>query len=254
MRQLLPVTAPTEALLGREQLAETYRHPAPEAGWLRTNFVATVDGSVQGGDGRSGTINTPSDHVVFATLRACADAVMAGAETVRTEEYRAVQLDEAQQAVRRQLGLAGIPTLVIITSTLDLDPAIAIPDGGPVLVLTPPGQPADAIARLTEAGIDVQEVGVASETGELDLALVRRTLAERGLSRVLCEGGAHLHGALLAADLVDEFCLTVAPVAVSGEGMRAAVGSPIDPPLGFGLTHVLVGDDDTLFLRYRRPR
>lgn len=255
MRQLLPpVAAAAEPRLDLAQLAELYRHPAPAEGWWRTNFVSTLDGSVQGGDGRSGTINTASDHLVFATLRACCDAVVAGAETVRTERYRAVVLDEHQRTVRAALGLTGIPTLVIITSTLDLDPGLVIPDSGPVLVLTRPGQPAETVRQLTEAGIEVAEVGEDAEAEVLDLALVRRTLAARGLTRVLCEGGAHLHGALLAADLVDEFCLTLAPVVVSGSGLRAAVGAPIDPPKGFALTHVVVGDDHTLFTRYRRDR
>ncbi|MGO1974708.1 MAG: dihydrofolate reductase family protein [Propionibacteriaceae bacterium] len=253
MRQLLPPVA-AEPRLDLDQLADLYRHPAPDDGWLRTNFVATIDGSVQGGDGRSGTINTPSDHLVFATLRACADAVLAGAETVRTEGYRAVVLDDQQRRARAEVGLGGIPTLVIITTTLDLDPGIAIPEGGPVLVLTRPGQPASAVRHLTDAGTAVVEVGDDPTAEVLDLTLVRRTLADRGLTRVLCEGGAHLHGALLAADLVDEFCLTLAPVAVSGTGLRAAAGPLIDPPVGFTLTHVLVGDDDTLFTRYRRTR
>lgn len=266
MRQLLPpfvaATPPaagadapaTTGRLDPAALAEVYRHPSPPGGWLRTNFVSTIDGSVQGGDGRSGTINTESDHLVFATLRACSDAVMAGAETVRTEGYRAVQLDRDQRRTRSRLGLSGTPTLVVITSSLDLDPGIAVPDGGPVLVLTRPGQPATARRRLVEAGIEVIEVGDDPDAPDLDLALVRSTLTERGLDRVLCEGGAHLHGALLAADLVDEFCLTLAPIAVSGEGLRAAAGPLIDPPRGFTLTHVLVGDDDTLFTRYRRTR
>ena len=66
------------------ELIELYRLPAPEGrGWLRTNFVMSLDGSVQGPDGRSGTINTASDHHVFALQRALADAVLVGANTVR---------------------------------------------------------------------------------------------------------------------------------------------------------------------------
>lgn len=216
--------------------------------------MATLDGSVQGGDGRSGTINTASDHLVFATLRACSDAVLAGAQTVRTEGYRAITLDAAQRASRAAGGLRGIPTLVILTTTLDLDPEIATEEGGPVLVLTRPGQPEEAIRTLSGAGIEVVTVGDRPDVDELDLVEVLATLAERGLVRVLCEGGAHLHGALLAADLVDEFCLTLAPVAVVGDGLRAAAGPLLDSTVGFVLDQVLVGDDDTLFTRYRRTR
>ncbi|HET9561183.1 MAG TPA: hypothetical protein VFP01_03690, partial [Propionibacteriaceae bacterium] len=53
--------------LGGTDLVELYRHPALEGrGWVRSNFVMSLDGSVQGPDGRSGSINTESDHYVFA--------------------------------------------------------------------------------------------------------------------------------------------------------------------------------------------
>ena len=47
-------------------------------------------------------------------------------------------------------------------------------------------------------------------------------LAERGLRRVLCEGGPTLHGELVALDLVDELCLTIAPLMSSGAAPRIA--------------------------------
>ena len=55
-------------------------------------------------------------------------------------------------------------------------------------------------------------------------------LGRRGLLRVLCEGGPRLFGDLVAADLVDELCLTVAPVLAAGEAGRIAVGPSGSPP------------------------
>ena len=75
----------------------------PAAGCGR-NFVTSLDGSVQGPDGRSGSINTASDHHVFALHRALADAVVVGAGTARTEGYRAVDLAPWQQAIRQAGG------------------------------------------------------------------------------------------------------------------------------------------------------
>ena len=60
----------------------------PEGPWLRVNFVATVDGSAQGRDGRSGTINNEVDKQVFHELRASADVILVGAGTARAESYR----------------------------------------------------------------------------------------------------------------------------------------------------------------------
>jgi riboflavin biosynthesis pyrimidine reductase len=59
----------------------------PEGEWLRVNFVATVDGSAQGSDGRSGTINNDVDVAVFQQLRRTADVILVGAGTARAEGY-----------------------------------------------------------------------------------------------------------------------------------------------------------------------
>jgi riboflavin biosynthesis pyrimidine reductase len=59
----------------------------PEGEWLRVNFVASVDGSAQGSDGRSGTINNDVDVAVFQQLRRTADVILVGAGTARAEEY-----------------------------------------------------------------------------------------------------------------------------------------------------------------------
>jgi riboflavin biosynthesis pyrimidine reductase len=60
----------------------------PEGRWLRVNFVTSVDGSAQGRDGRSGSINNDVDVEVFHRLRRTADVILVGAGTARAEEYR----------------------------------------------------------------------------------------------------------------------------------------------------------------------
>lgn len=59
----------------------------PAGPWLRANMVATVDGSAQGADGRTGSINNEIDQQVFQGLRASADAILVGAGTARAEGY-----------------------------------------------------------------------------------------------------------------------------------------------------------------------
>src|SRR5699024_6290073 len=89
-------------------LAVHYRWPVGRVPWVRSNFVTTVDGAVQGRDGRSGTINTEADHLVFDLLRALCDVVVVGAGTVRRERYRAIDLTPDQQRIRAAHGLAGV--------------------------------------------------------------------------------------------------------------------------------------------------
>src|SRR5215207_8265585 len=87
--------------LGDTDLVELYRYPAPESrAWVRSNFVMSLDGSVQDPDGRSGSIGTESDHEVFALQRSLADGVLVGANTVRIEGYRAIDLEPWQLRIR----------------------------------------------------------------------------------------------------------------------------------------------------------
>jgi riboflavin biosynthesis pyrimidine reductase len=233
-------------------LVELYRYPDDGRRRVRTNFISSLDGSVQGPDGRAGGIATPSDQHVFALHRALADAVVVGAGTARAEGYRAVDLQPWQRELRQSLGLAPFPALVVVTASARLDPAMATPvegDGGPVVVLTTAGRPAAELAPLREAGIDVREAGE-----QLDLATALDRLAGEGWPRLLCEGGPGLHRALLAAGLVDELSLTLAPVVVGGEGIRSTSGSALDGLLSFDLAFALHGGDGTLFTSYRaRP-
>lgn len=63
----------------------------------------------------------------------------------------------------------------------------------------------------------------ADDPAATDPAAIVAALGERGLHRVLCEGGPALFGSLLSADLVDELCLSVAPCS---SGRRPAGSSP----------------------------
>jgi 5-amino-6-(5-phosphoribosylamino)uracil reductase len=77
-------------------------------------------------------------------------------------------------------------------------------------------------------------------------------LRETGLGRVLGEGGPSLNGQLAAADLVDEWCLTVAPIVVGGGSKRIVAGPPIGSDAqSFRLDRALVGKT-SLFTRWLR--
>jgi len=85
---------------------------------------------------------------------------------------------------------------------------------------------------------------------QVDLHAAVEALRARGLARLLCEGGPSLFGSLLAADLVDELCLTVAPQLNSGDAMRIAQGAGAKPR-DMQLVEVLSSGSE-LLLRYRR--
>jgi riboflavin biosynthesis pyrimidine reductase len=208
---------------------------------LRANFVTSLDGAVEVG-GYSRGLSDDVDRAISGLLRRYSDAVMVGAGTLRHEGYGPVRVD------RSGTGLSGQPTLVVVSTSLDLDPTTRTFAEAPVrpIVLTHDGAPSDRREALT-AVADVVSCG----SSVVDLAAGLSELHRRGLRQVLCEGGPHLFDALLAADLVDELCLTVSPLLAGAGADRIVVGVGRTDPLRTRLAH-LIEHDGTLFTRYVR--
>lgn len=247
MRHVWPLGSPgTE--LDRTALAATYAYPRDlDRPFVRLNFVASADGAVSV-DGVSGGLDAPGDEVVFGLLRELADVVVAGSGTVAAEGYRGVRTSQALRARRRARGQAEVPPIAVVTSSCSLPPDAPLLTDTSVapLVLTSAAAPSDARCRLEEAGAEVVVVSPAS-IGATD---VLAALEERGLRRVLCEGGAALAGSFLADDLVDELCLSLAPQ-LAGAGAGRIVGGPEFSGVRALRLASVIGHEDGLLLRYR---
>lgn len=234
-----------------DDLATIYTYPSPGKLWVRANFVASLDGAATI-NGRTGPLSGPADTRVFRMLRALADVILVGAGTVRTEGYGDTHHDIAQHAsLRRAQHLAPVPPIAVVTRFANLDPASALFTNNivPPIVLTSRAAPKQRLASLAAAGAEVVL------TGDQDVSLtpILEEFANRGFRRVLCEGGPQLLASLLAAEVVDELCLTVTPTLVGGHAPRIACGTALNPPANMRLKSVLFGDD-ALLLCYRRRR
>jgi 5-amino-6-(5-phosphoribosylamino)uracil reductase len=233
--QLLPLTAPDPTPLGDDELARLYAYPESlDRPYIRVNFVASADGAATA-DGLSTGLSSAPDRRLFGVLRQLAEVVLVGAGTARAENYG---------------GASNPPRIAVVTASAQLDPAARLftDTQVPPLILTASTAPAENLRRLADAGAEV----VALAGDRVDGAQVVTALAGLGLYRVLCEGGPHLFGDLLAADAVDELCLTVSPILVGGGINRIAMG-PDHPPRGLRLASALT-EDDVLLLRYLRDR
>ncbi|MCA2216154.1 pyrimidine reductase family protein [Wangella sp. NEAU-J3] len=235
---------PDDRSLDAEALVS--RYPRSDAPILRVNFVSSIDGAVTI-DGVSGGLSGPGDKLVFGVLRTVCDALVVAAGTVRTEGYDGLRLGPRGRAWRRSHGLSEFPVMVVVSGSLDLDPAQLVFADAPVrpIVLTGAAAPAGRRAALA-AVADVVTAGAP----EFDPAAGLAALHGRGLTQLLCEGGPRLLGALTAADLVDELCLTVSPLLAGGDAGRIANGPPT-APREMSLRHIL-RSDDMLCLRYAR--
>jgi riboflavin biosynthesis pyrimidine reductase len=211
---------------------------------LRVNFVSSVDGAATR-DGLSGGLGDPADRRYFELLRRAADVVLVGAGTVRAEGYGPMRVSDASAAWRAAHGLPPHPVFALVTGRLELDPASRIFTEAPVrpIVVTTGDHDADAFAGVA----DVVRAGAGAV---VDVAAAVAALHARGLTRILSEGGPHLFGSLLAADVVDELCLTLEPTLEAGDARRIAAGV-LPEPRGLELAHVL-RSGSTLLLRYAR--
>jgi len=229
--------------LDDEALTRCYeRRPAPT---LRVNFVTSADGAVDVA-GYSAGLSGTADKRVFGILRKVCDALVVGAGTLRHENYGPVRLDEARRAWRRAAGLPEVPTLVVVSGSLTLDPGLPALANAPIrpIVLTSTSAPApDGLPEVAEV--------IRAGDAHVDLRAALAALRERGLSQLLCEGGPQLFGTLTAADLVDELCLTVSPLLAGGDAGRISAGPPAPSPVALTLHHTLAADG-TLLLRYTR--
>jgi riboflavin biosynthesis pyrimidine reductase len=223
-------------------LAGLYAFPTGRR-WLRSNFVSTLDGSGVGPDGRSGSINTPADNRVFALQRALCDAVLVGSGTVRAEAY---------ERLTPTRGRPVPAALVVVSGSGRVPEGLRTPSAGrgAGLLVTCAGAGPRALGRAREA-LGADAVVVAGDAA-VDLPTALDALAERGLRHVLCEGGPSLFASALAAGVVDELALTLAPVLVGGAGTRIVRGAPLGGASGIPLTpRLLVEESGTLMGLWR---
>jgi riboflavin biosynthesis pyrimidine reductase len=229
-------------------LLERYRVADPATQHVRANFIASLDGAATH-DGRTEGLNNAADKAVFDLLRMLCDVLLVGAGTLRIEGYRDLRLAEDAVAWRIRHGLRAQPTLAVVSARLDLSAGMDAFARAPVrpLVLTlrtAPTRKQRELSRVADVVACGEEV--------LDVAALLEALRQRRLNQVLCEGGPHLLGTLVAADCLDELCLTLSPVLENGAAGRIVAGAA-QASRPMRLIGVLEAGD-TLMLRYARAR
>ena len=210
----------------------SWRHPW----WLRANFVQTLDGATVAADGRSKALGTDADRLVFRLARSLADVVLVGAGTVRAEDYA-----------------PSTQPVAIVTRSLNLPADLRLfaerqpKHTAPILLTT------STAAAATPPWIADTCTIVTCGTESVDLPTALRALSERGLTRILCEGGASLLTDILAVGLLDELIVTVVPQllgATSANHLSVWPGG-LHPVPRMKLRHVLE-QEGTLLTRWVR--
>ncbi|MEE2037260.1 pyrimidine reductase family protein [Nocardiopsis sp. CT-R113] len=250
-RELLPSPGAADV-----DLADAYAYPTdPDRPWVRANMVASADGGAVGPSGRSRDLSSAPDRRVMGVLRGLCDVVLVGAGTARKEAYGPVRGRKAWEGLRA--GRAPTPAVAVVSRSLDLPDTLLTeaPEDARTLVFTTRHAPAERRRRVGRYA-DVVEVDGESVTP----AHVVDGLAERGMHRVLTEGGPHLLAEFVAAGLLDELCLTLSPHLLGSGSPRIVAGGPDTPgapatgPLRstpVRIAHLLEAEGN-LFARYVR--
>ncbi len=196
---------------------------------LYSNFVTSLDGVVTLGNKPSaGSVISGRNHAdrfLMGLLRACADAVLLGAGTLRatpghhwTPEHIYPDMATSYAGLRKKLGRKPDPRLVLFTVTGEIERSHPAVVAGATIVTSEAG--AQALEGRLPGSCDVIEVG---NRGAVDVTRAVSELRSRGYNVLLTEGGPHLAGELIRQGLLDEAFITLSPV-IAGRDVEARLG------------------------------
>jgi len=190
--------------------------------WLRMKIAMSLDGRTALANGASKWITGEAARDDVQRWRARSSAILTGSGTVLADNPRLTVRPERsgrsefpdtlpRQTQSTQEFESGpfAPLRIALDSSLRIPCNMHLLDGtAPTLVFH-----AEAMTPADDRYARTELVQVAADAqGRLDLAMVMRVLAERGVNELQVEAGPTLCGALISAGLVDELLLYVAPL------------------------------------------
>lgn len=185
-----------------------------ELPFVFTNGAVSLDGKLALENRSIIQFSSARDQRFVFQLRASADAVLCGAETVETFAIDLAAGPPECRRKRQQLGLAPEPLRVLVNDDGRIDPRARIfrKPVSPVIVLTTTRAAKQCAATLRERAT---VKGFGERT--VDFVQAFRWLRDGfGVKRLLCEGGGETNAALIRAGVVDEMHITVCPLILCG--------------------------------------
>ena len=212
-------------------------------------LATSLDGRIATGSGESQWITGPPARERAHALRAAHDAIMVGTGTVLADD---------PQLTCRLPGLAHrSPVRVVVDRHLRIPPTTRLISDAravPVWVLTLPSADPERRQAFLRAGATVIDIDP-SPDGNGSLAAALAALGERGITRLLVEGGGHLAAAFARAGLIDRLVWVHAPMLIGGDGIPAIAEVGLEvlskAPSFTRLSTETVGDDVLTVFRVR---
>jgi 5-amino-6-(5-phosphoribosylamino)uracil reductase len=177
--------------------------------YVLLSVAVSIDGYIDDASPERLLLSNAEDFDRVDAVRADSDAILVGAQTLRRDDPRLLVASELRRARRLAAGKPEHPLKVTVTGSGELDPQLRFWHcGGQKLVYTTDL----GAARLGERLAGLAEVVSLGST--LDFAVLLDDLGDRGVGRLMVEGGSRIHTGFLARGLADELLMAVAPVLV----------------------------------------
>lgn len=196
------------------------KHISTSSPFVTLKTAVSLDGKIALKDGSSQWITGAAARESAHYLRHCHDAVLIGSGTAIA--------DNPQLSVRLK-GDHKQPARVVIDSKGILPADLQVFDKStfnvPVYVATTNQMPQQKRIELEERGIKV--LLLPEQEDHVDLKVLLQELYQQGIYSILAEGGAHLSGALLRAQIVDKLVCYVAPMII-GDGINMTSGFEVN--------------------------
>jgi 5-amino-6-(5-phosphoribosylamino)uracil reductase len=220
----------------------------PERPYTLLSCGISIDGYLDRGTGDRLVLSNEADLDRVDDVRAGCDAILVGAATIRHDNPRLLVRKPARVERRAARGLRRTPIKVTVTRRAELDPCadfFATGDSEKLVYCASDAVP-DAHRRLGR-------VATVIDGGQpVDVRRLSEDLGDRGVRRLMVEGGGMVHTQFLTADLADELQLVVAPFFVGDSRASRFVGDgrfPWNPGRRARLAEVRpIGD--VVLLRY----
>jgi 2,5-diamino-6-(ribosylamino)-4(3H)-pyrimidinone 5'-phosphate reductase len=178
------------------------------------NMAMTADGKITSAKREYPRLTSDLDRLTMDRLRAEADALVVGAGTLRADDPPLRVRDPAMRAYRESLGKPAGLIRVAVSASGAIEPTSRFFEdepGSERIVATVANVDAERLAAL-DGRAEVWSLGV----DRVDVAQLLQRLEQRGVKRVLVEGGGELNWCFISDDLVDELYLTLAPTLLGG--------------------------------------
>ncbi|MDM7856269.1 RibD family protein [Cellulomonas alba] len=187
--------------------------------------ATSMDGYLDDASEERLVLSNDADLDRVDALRASCDAILVGSGTVRRDNPRLLVRDPARVALRTGSGQSPTPLKVTVTACGDLDPEARFFATGDCDKLVYCASAAFvATRRRLGSAATVVDAGT-----EVDMGRVGQDLDDRGVARLLVEGGGTVLTQFLVDDLADELQLVVAPIFVGDSRARRFVGDGTFP-------------------------